>query len=209
MNTTAETVSSCVKFASSLKTAVGFAVLASNGAAIREGIENGKWEGISFPEPQERMKRKSYSNAQRIDKMSEINRLRDCGGSLSQSCVDAGISTPSYEKWSSDLGIKYAEKVFDKHPHDIHIANMVKGGENVESACATFGIKSGAWRYRAVKKGLYSVDSSKIRPIKFYEDGVSRVLECIRETGCTVRLACKKVQFAEHNFHRYKLLAKR
>ena len=207
MDTTTETVSSCIAFANSTKAAVGFAVMVSDGDSLREEIKAGKHKGISFPKTDQPKKRPTYSNAQRIAKLEEVNRLRDEGAKKTQACHEAGVSCNAYQKWSMDLGIKYTEKVVDEYPYDLPIANLVRGGENVESACAKFGLKSEAWRYRAVKKGLYKSNSNRIRPIEYYADGVARVKAFVRKHGCTIREACKQVDFAEYNYNRHKLLS--
>jgi len=209
MHTTSssETISNCISYANSTKEAVGFAVMVSGSDSLRDEIKAGKYEGISFPEPKQRKKRAHYSNAERIEKMEEVNGLRDTGFKKTQACAEASINPRMYEKWSMDLGIKYTEKVVDDYPYDLPIANLVRGGENVESACSKFGLKSEAWRYRAIKKGLYKSNSNRIRPIEYYADGVARVKAFVRKHGCTIREACKKVDFAEYNYNRHKLLS--
>ena len=205
--TTTESIASCISYANSTKAAVGFAVMVTEGDSLRNDIKAGKYEGVSFPEPKQRKKRKTYSNAQKIAKMEEINGLRDAGAKKTQACTDAGINSRMYEKWSVDLGIKYTEKPVDAYPYDLPIASLVRGGESVESACAKFGLKSEAWRYRAIKKGLYKSNGSRIRPIEYYADGVARVKAFVRKHGCTAREACKQVGFAEYNYRRHKLLS--
>ena len=207
MNTTAETISNCISYANSTKEAVGFAVMVTEGDSLRNEIRAGKYEGVSFPEPKQRKERKTYSNAQKIAKIEEVNRLRDEGAKKTQGCDGAEISARMYERWSKDMGIDYKEKVADEHPYDIPIANLVREGENLESACAKFRVKPSAWRYRAVRKGLYTPNSYRVRPIEYYADGVARVKAFVRKHGCTAREACKQVGFAEYNYRRHKLLA--
>ena len=110
MNTTAETVSSCVKFAASLKTAVGFAVLASEGAAIREGIENGRWEGISFPNPPKKKREGSaspYTRDQQRGMVSAIHSLRRDGLKARDAAIAVGIAYQTYLRYVTTEDMPY------------------------------------------------------------------------------------------------------
>lgn len=110
--TSAETVSNCVKFASSLKTSVGFAIAASEGQEIRKQIEAGQWEGISFPVPEEKQPRKRrspYPAALKKEKVFMTNHLRKVGMGAKKSAKQAGVSYESYLRWMAELGITYEQ----------------------------------------------------------------------------------------------------
>ena len=108
MSTTAETVSSCVKFASSLKKAVGFAVAVSEGDAIRKEIESGKHFGCSFPEPKKTTRYNSpYTQEQRRNIVSSIHELRRGGEKSRLAAKFLSISYQTYSRWMDEEKMPY------------------------------------------------------------------------------------------------------
>jgi len=203
--TTAETISSAVQCASGLKGVVSYACAEGYAAENREAIAAGRIAGLEFPAPKERKKRVTTSDRNKVLMVKKVNALRDEGRKKADAVEECGTTVSSYEKWSVKFGINHTEEKVDKHPHDVAIANLVREGETVEHACSTFGLKSEAWRYRAIKKGLYK-SNNRNRPKEYYAERVSVVKLLVRETGCTIRSACKQIGFQEYNYNRFKLL---
>lgn len=108
MDTTAETVSNCVKYASTLKPAVGFAVAAAEGQKLRDEIKAGKWEGISFPEVKDPRARKSpFSIERQREIVQVINDLRRGGATARQAASQGGVAYRTYSKWREALNMPY------------------------------------------------------------------------------------------------------
>jgi len=108
MNTTAETISNCISYANSTKEAVGFAVMVTEGEAIRRNIQDGKYEGISFPEPpKERKAREQTTEAHRIAVVNYVHELRHEGEKAREAAKIAGVSYQSYSRWRDDLDMPY------------------------------------------------------------------------------------------------------
>ena len=203
--TTAETISSAVQCASGLKGVVSYACAEGYAAENREAITAGRILGVRFSGPKERKKYTKISDAEKVAVIKKINALRDGGMKKREAIEGCDVSVTSYEKWTVKFGINYMKKVVDKHPHDEAIAKLVREGETIEYACSVFGETSGSWRMRAAKKGLYE-SNNKAKPREFYAKRVALVKLLVRETGCTIRAACKDIGFEEYNYNRFKLL---
>jgi hypothetical protein len=108
MNTTAETVSSCIQFASSLRNAVGFAVATSHGEQIRNDIKGGKHEGVSFPEPKtSRLYNSPFSQDERRRIVAGIHSLRREGKKARWAAEDFDISYQTYSRWIDEEEMPY------------------------------------------------------------------------------------------------------
>lgn len=204
--TTAETISSAVQCASSLKGVVSYACAEGYAAENREAIAAGRIQGVEFPAPKKRKKPVRLNDKEKVAVIKQINAKRGGGMKKREAVEECGISVISYEKWTVKFGINYADKVVDKYPHDKAIAKLVREGDTVEDACYAFGVTSGSWRARAAKKGLYETNN-KAKPREYYAARVAEVKEIVRRTGCTISAACKATGFEEHNYSRFKRLA--
>ena len=101
METSAQTISNCVKFASSLRNAVGFAVAAADGADIRKDIENGKYAGVSFPKAKK--PKSKYTKWEKVGMVLRCDDMRHEGKTIPEAAFELGVSTRELSDWTYRL----------------------------------------------------------------------------------------------------------
>ena len=108
ITTTQETRSSCLAYANSTKAAVGFAVMVSDGASLRDEIKAGLHEGISFPDPKAiKARTRETTEEQRIEAVKYIHQLRHEGAKAREAAKQAKVSYQTYSRWRDELDMQY------------------------------------------------------------------------------------------------------
>ena len=111
MSTTAQTISNCISYANSTKAAVGFAVMVTEGEAIRRNIQDGKYEGVSFPDPPKAAnkppRKRPHARKERIRMVSAVHSLRRDGLSAVNAAKLVGVPYQTYAAWVVEERMPY------------------------------------------------------------------------------------------------------